>query len=91
MQLELTSEETSQLRDAIQAYLPELRRETAGTDSQRLQHVLALRLAFCERLLTRLDGAEAPAPAADRRPLLARAAVRSGEGGGITGGGAAAA
>lgn len=72
MQLQLTTEESSELRDTIQAYLPELRRETAGTDSQRLQHVLALRLAFCERLLTQLDGAEAPVPATERRPVIAR-------------------
>lgn len=69
MQLELTMEEADMLRDAVEAYVPGLRRQTAATDSQRLQHVLALRLAFCERLLTRLEEArQLPTTDADLRP-----------------------
>jgi hypothetical protein len=51
MQLDLTSEEAGVLRGLLDAYLPELRREVARTDSHHLRHALVQRQDLCERLL----------------------------------------
>ena len=62
MRLELTDEETTTLRSLLRNYLPDLRREVAGTDARDLRHELVMRQDLCERLLARLgDG-----PASER-------------------------
>lgn len=59
MQLALTADEARTLRDILHDYLPDLRREAAGTDiaARELRHELTLRENLCERLLAQLDGA----------------------------------
>jgi hypothetical protein len=59
MRLELTEEETATLRSLLRNYLPDLRREVAGTDARDLRHELVMRQDLCERLLARLG--EGPA------------------------------
>ena len=59
MRLELTEEETTTLRSLLRNYLPDLRREVAGTDARDLRHELVMRQDLCERLLARLG--EGPA------------------------------
>jgi hypothetical protein len=54
MQLALTEEETGILRDLLDAYLPELKREVARTDRHSLRHVLVQRQELVERLLEQL-------------------------------------
>jgi hypothetical protein len=54
MRLELTDEDTVTLRALLHNYLPDLRREVAGTDARDLRHELVKRQDLCERLLTRL-------------------------------------
>lgn len=54
MRLELTEEDTATLRSLLRNYLPDLRREVAGTDARDMRHELAKRQDLCERLLTRL-------------------------------------
>jgi hypothetical protein len=54
MRLELTDEETATLRAMLRDYLPDLRREVAGTDARDLRHELAKRQDLCELLLARL-------------------------------------
>jgi hypothetical protein len=61
MHLELSEEDAVTLRSLLHNYLPDLRREVAGTDARELRHELAKRQDLCERLLDRLgDGPEAP-------------------------------
>ena len=59
MRLELTEKETTTLRSLLRNYLPDLRREVAGTDARDLRHELVERQDLCERLLARLG--EGPA------------------------------
>ena len=54
MRLELTEEDTATLRALLRNYLPDLRREVAGTDARDFRHELARRQDLCERLLARL-------------------------------------
>jgi hypothetical protein len=54
MRLELTEEETTTLRSLLHDYLPDLRREVAGTDAREMRHELVKRQDLCERLLARL-------------------------------------
>jgi hypothetical protein len=54
MQLALTEEETEILRDLLDAYLPELKREVARTDRHSLRHALVQRQELVERLLEQL-------------------------------------
>ena len=54
MNLELTHDEAEQLRELLQDYLPELKRETARTDVKTLRHELAVRQELIERLVARL-------------------------------------
>lgn len=54
MQLALSDEETTILRDLLAAYLPELRREVARTDRHELRHALVQRQDLAERLLEQL-------------------------------------
>jgi hypothetical protein len=58
MQLELNDEEAQTLRAMLSAYLPDLRREVARTDSYDYRHELVMRQDLCERLIARLDQAE---------------------------------
>jgi hypothetical protein len=59
MQLALTEEETEILRDLLDAYLPELKREVARTERHSLRHALVQRQDLVERLLEQL-GTMAP-------------------------------
>ena len=54
MQIDLTNDDVEILRDLLDAYLPELRREVARTDSHALRHTLLPRQELCERLLAQL-------------------------------------
>jgi hypothetical protein len=53
MQLALTDHESRTLRDILHEYLPDLRREAAGTElgARELRHELVKREALCEQLL----------------------------------------
>ncbi|HVX40427.1 MAG TPA: hypothetical protein VHB25_12720 [Gemmatimonadaceae bacterium] len=55
MTLELTDDDARHLREILEDYLPQLRREVARTDVHALQHAMALRQEVCERLLARLQ------------------------------------
>lgn len=57
MILELTHDETQMLRELLQDYLPEIKREVARTDVKTLRHELVLRQELVERLLERLAAA----------------------------------
>jgi hypothetical protein len=54
MQLALSEQETEILRDLLEAYLPDLRREVARTQRQPLRHVLVQRQELVEQLLGQL-------------------------------------
>ena len=54
MQIDLTAEEASVLRDLLEGLLPDLRREIARTDDHAFRHQLVLRQELAERLVTRL-------------------------------------
>lgn len=54
MRLELSAEEDVILRELLEAYLPELRREVARTDAHNLRHLLVQREQLAERLLAQL-------------------------------------
>lgn len=54
MTLDLTDDDARILREVLQNYLPDLKRETARTEVKELRHVLVLRQELCERLLERL-------------------------------------
>jgi hypothetical protein len=55
MQLDLSTEDAQVLRDLLDAYLPELRREVSRTESHALRHSLVQRQNLCERLLAQLS------------------------------------
>lgn len=57
MQLTLSDEEARTLRHLLHDYLPDLRREAAGTDiaARELRHELVKREELCERLLAGLE------------------------------------
>jgi hypothetical protein len=57
MQLTLSDNDARILRDLLHDYLPDLRREAAGTDlaARDLRHELAQREELCEWLLAELD------------------------------------
>ena len=59
MLLELTHDEPQMLRELLQDYLPEIKREVARTDVKTLRHELVLRQELVERLLERLAAAAA--------------------------------
>lgn len=54
MRLELSDEDAVTLRSLLHNYLPDLRREVAGTDARELRHELVKRQDLCERLLETL-------------------------------------
>jgi chemotaxis protein CheY-P-specific phosphatase CheC len=55
MQLVLTDQEAETLRDLLEAYLPELRREIARTEHHEMRHALVLRQELAERLAEDLE------------------------------------
>jgi hypothetical protein len=59
MQLTLSDDDVRTLRAVLEEWLPNLRREAAGTDlaSRDLRHELHKRQALCERLLVDLERA----------------------------------
>jgi hypothetical protein len=67
MQLALSEDDARMLRDGLEAYLPELRREVAAIDmpARQLRHELALRLRLCERLVAELQAPAVPPRAED--------------------------
>lgn len=66
MQLTLSDEEARVLRNVLQQWLPQLRRELAGTElaARDLRHELQKRQDLCERLLAELERPAAPGAAA---------------------------
>ena len=54
MQLQLSAEETTLLRDLLTDYLPALRREVARTERHDLRHLLVQRLDLVERIIEHL-------------------------------------
>ena len=61
MDLALDDDDVVTLRELLQDYLPQLRREAARTDSRSLRHLLVKRQILGERLLARLGGRPYPA------------------------------
>ena len=57
MHLDLTPEDAQRLRQLIQDYLPDLKREGARTDEKTLRHELVLRQELLERIVDRLGTA----------------------------------
>jgi hypothetical protein len=55
MMLDLTQEDSLMLREVLQNYLPDLKREVARTEVKTLRHELVQRQELCERLLERLE------------------------------------
>lgn len=58
MQLELTNDEATMLRDALASYLAELRMEVARTESRAYRHPLVERERLLERLVDELGRGE---------------------------------
>jgi hypothetical protein len=54
MILDLTQDDARMLRELLQDYLPEIKREVARTDVKTLRHELVLRQELVERLVERL-------------------------------------
>jgi hypothetical protein len=54
MHLDLTDDDALMLRELLQDYLPEIKREVARTDVKSLRHELVLRQEMVERLMDRL-------------------------------------
>lgn len=54
MMLDLSQDDARMLREVLQNYLPDLKREVARTEVKTLRHELVLRQELCERLLQRL-------------------------------------
>lgn len=57
MILDLTQDDARMLRELLQDYLPEIKREVARTDVKTLRHELVLRQELVERLVERLPTA----------------------------------
>jgi hypothetical protein len=55
MDVHLTEEEASRLRDLLRDYLPELRMEVARTEAKDFRHMLVQRQELCERILEQLE------------------------------------
>ncbi len=54
MTLTLSNDERTALKESLDLYLANLRRETAATDARAMQHALAERQRRLEAILTRL-------------------------------------
>jgi hypothetical protein len=59
MTIELTDDEASRLRELLDDYVPQLRREVARTEERTLRHEMVLRQELCERIIAQLG---APTP-----------------------------
>lgn len=57
MTLDLSPDEAQRLRQLLQDYLPDLRREGARTEEKTLRHELVLREELLERIVTQLAAA----------------------------------
>ena len=57
MQINLNDDEAKTLHDVLDAYLPDLRREAAGTDlpAREIRRELLKRERLCERLIHQLE------------------------------------
>ena len=55
MMLDLTDLDARMLRELLQDYLPDLKREVARTDSKEFRHLLVQRLDLVERLVQDLS------------------------------------
>lgn len=55
MQLILSDDETTLLRDLLADYLPALRREVARTEQHQLRHLMVQRQELVERLVAQLS------------------------------------
>lgn len=71
MTLELEDREARKLRELLQDYLPQLKREVARTEAQPLRHEIVQRQELCEAMIARLalrsegaglSGSTVPAP-----------------------------
>lgn len=58
MQIQLSADEAHELRLLLDDYLPQLRREVAGTDARAFRHEMVKRQDVCERLLQLLTEAD---------------------------------
>ncbi len=54
MTLRLSNDERAALKESLDLYLTDLRRETAATDARAMQHALAERQRQLEAILSRL-------------------------------------
>jgi hypothetical protein len=54
-QIEMTPQEAEMLRDILQRYLPELRREIANTEKKEFRRFLESMAAFMEMFIHRLQ------------------------------------
>jgi hypothetical protein len=59
VRLELRTDEASALREALEIYLRDFRREVAGTENPDFRHTLQQRQNVLERVLHRLTGVAA--------------------------------
>jgi hypothetical protein len=55
MDVHLTEDEATLLRDVFRDYLPELKMEVARTEAKDFRHLLVQRQELCERLLDVLE------------------------------------
>lgn len=55
MELTLTDHDARTLRDLLNDYIRDLRREVARTDAKEFRHMLVLRQELAERLLAQLE------------------------------------
>lgn len=55
MQLILSDDDTTLLRDLLADYLPALRREVARTEQHELRHLMVQRQELVERLVAQLS------------------------------------
>jgi len=55
IQIELSPKEAEMLRDVLERYLPELRREIADTDKKEFRRFLEAREVFMNELIQRLQ------------------------------------
>lgn len=55
MELDLTVDESEQLRDILATYLVSVRREASRTEQRDMRHDLVMRMELCETLLDRLE------------------------------------
>ena len=59
MQIQLTDDDAQTLRQTLEDYLPDLRREVARTDAHDFRHEMVKRQEVCEKVLDLLKRAGA--------------------------------